>query len=663
MANRYANLVGSNKIKDEYTKINTGFDTIQAEVDAINTELDEKADRAFARVNGLTASTKDDTLNIAGGTGITISENPNTKTVTVTATGTATPGAHGSAHTEFGSDPIPNATTAEGGLMSAADKAVLDELSIKVSDFAVSVVEKGADKTGVADSAPAFQDAFNAVRDNGGGTVFVPFGEYKLGSLLRIYKNTRFIIEPGTRLIRNHSGMFLTNGDQGAEYPGYSGHGNIVIDGGIWDGNVTNFPESFDAFGIARGANIIIRNVEFRDVVDYHAIDLCACRDVIIENCRFVGFINTGGREYSEAIQIQEHTSEGFGQFGPFDATPCLNITVRNCYFGASETPGTQAWATGIGHHSRVKDEYNEGIKVIGNYFDGLTYVAVRPMKYNDVIIENNKFINCQDAVRFSQADGNGVHDEGIPQAGKNYIIRNNFFKNIAGECIDVYSYENAKAQNIIITGNVFELDSPGSSNCVQLRFVHNAHISNNTFKNVQNGVVVWYGSSVNINSNSFNDTVRNAITVTEPDTQYRFKGYTKGVNIKDNVINRCGRIGIHVAFTEEFSVENNKIIEPGTETDDTYNGITCGASAANGIVAHNRVIMAASGNQNRNGIEVTGTCSNVRVFDNDAEGKTRRTSVTTANGCFEGFFLASPNGTRYKVTVTDAGAISVTAG
>lgn len=34
MANRYANLVGSNKIKDEWTKINAGFDAVQADMDA-----------------------------------------------------------------------------------------------------------------------------------------------------------------------------------------------------------------------------------------------------------------------------------------------------------------------------------------------------------------------------------------------------------------------------------------------------------------------------------------------------------------------------------------------------------------------------------------------------------------------------------------------------
>ena len=40
MANKYANLVGTNKIKDEYTKINTGFDEVEKDIDALNDLVD-----------------------------------------------------------------------------------------------------------------------------------------------------------------------------------------------------------------------------------------------------------------------------------------------------------------------------------------------------------------------------------------------------------------------------------------------------------------------------------------------------------------------------------------------------------------------------------------------------------------------------------------------
>lgn len=173
MANRYANLVGSNKIKDEWQKINTGFDLVQADMDekadasdlailqgtvtnhigsggnahaeatdqqagfmsaADKQKLDgietgaEVNQNAFARVNDVEASDPSDELIFEGGTGITITTNPNEKKVIFTATGTSTPGPHGSSHTEHGADPIPNATISEGGLMSAEDKQSLEAL-------------------------------------------------------------------------------------------------------------------------------------------------------------------------------------------------------------------------------------------------------------------------------------------------------------------------------------------------------------------------------------------------------------------------------------------------------------------------------------------------------------------------------------------------------
>lgn len=49
MANRYANLVGSNKIKDEWQKINDGFDKVEQDVDQLRADLDQEiADREAA---------------------------------------------------------------------------------------------------------------------------------------------------------------------------------------------------------------------------------------------------------------------------------------------------------------------------------------------------------------------------------------------------------------------------------------------------------------------------------------------------------------------------------------------------------------------------------------------------------------------------------------
>lgn len=46
MANKYANLIGTNLIKDEYTKINTGFDAVEAEVTSHKAENTSQVIRA-----------------------------------------------------------------------------------------------------------------------------------------------------------------------------------------------------------------------------------------------------------------------------------------------------------------------------------------------------------------------------------------------------------------------------------------------------------------------------------------------------------------------------------------------------------------------------------------------------------------------------------------
>lgn len=81
---------------------------------------------AFTKVNDILASSKEDTLNITGGLGITVSTDPITKKVTVTATGETAPGPHASTHGVGGADPLtPEMIGAEtpAGAQAKADSA------------------------------------------------------------------------------------------------------------------------------------------------------------------------------------------------------------------------------------------------------------------------------------------------------------------------------------------------------------------------------------------------------------------------------------------------------------------------------------------------------------------------------------------------------------
>ncbi|WP_342417183.1 pyocin knob domain-containing protein [Paenibacillus sp. FSL R10-2782] len=91
------------------------------------------------------AGSKQETINFAGGTGITVTTDPASKKVMITATGEATPGPHASSHITGGTDIIPDAVTgAASGLMSGAD-----------ANF---VRNTGETKTGAQSKADAAKD-------------------------------------------------------------------------------------------------------------------------------------------------------------------------------------------------------------------------------------------------------------------------------------------------------------------------------------------------------------------------------------------------------------------------------------------------------------------------------------------------------------------------
>ncbi|MFD0513725.1 hypothetical protein ACFQ0Q_32290 [Streptomyces aureus] len=104
---------------------------------------------------------------------------------------------------------------------------------------------------------------------------------------------------------------------------------------------------------IGHATDILIRDLEIRDLPGFHGIELNSTSHGAITGCKFRGYVDPGGRDFSEAIQIDLAKSSGmFGGFGPYDHTPCEDILVSGCHFGASGTAGTTAWPRGIGSHS-----------------------------------------------------------------------------------------------------------------------------------------------------------------------------------------------------------------------------------------------------------------------------------------------------------------------
>jgi hypothetical protein len=122
---------------------------------------------------------------------------------------------------------------------------------------------------GNRDDTDAIQQTLNLDLSEGGISVYIPKGVYKLTRMLRIYRRTRLMLHPDAVMLRCHNDSFLINGDFGAQYDGYEGHGDLIIEGGVWDGSggiVMNLPtpnseSTKDKDGVQRGVSQSCRGV------------------------------------------------------------------------------------------------------------------------------------------------------------------------------------------------------------------------------------------------------------------------------------------------------------------------------------------------------------------------------------------------------------------
>lgn len=538
------------------------------------------------------------------------------------------------------------------------------------SDFENDLLKKGETLEKIAyivneKNSTGIQKILNKAKElEKGIRVIIPNGIYEITEPLRVYKNTHIIMDDETILLRKHLNAILINGDHQATYGGYDGHGFITIEGGVLDGNVNEFTNGFNMTMFGRASNITFKHVTFKDVIESHAVDMVSCKDVLFSYCKFIGYRASTDGVYREAIQIGEHTTDGFSEFGTYDSLGCENITIEHCFFGASGTFNTTSYSTGIGQHSAVHDIFHNNIVIKNNVFEGNKYAGIRLYKHNNTRIENNIFSNCLNGIvistpwtnSYSTQDVYGVQQV-IPQAGKNFTVSNNTFEKIGGVGITVDGYGgdgyNAKVENIFIEDNRF---LQGTGNAIKITWSSNVFIANNFVKNFGRGFITEYTNDLHFINNIIDDVSWEGIIVQESENEFKNKGYTTNLFINDNILKNPKFTGINIQSVKLFTLKGNHIINPANATDNTRNGITISLSE-NGTVFDNYV----TGTLNKYGIEVTGTASNIQLNNNNVKGKTGVLSLSTTGGNFDGQFIHDTNGNKYKLTISLTGELKAT--
>jgi hypothetical protein len=516
--------------------------------------------------------------------------------------------------------------TITGPLVINADVDVNGTLDVDELLVGGAPIESGADFTTAGMYVPsaltgtAVQAALNAARDAGGGWVVVRPGVYLIGATLRIYGNTRLTLLPGAEFRRNVAATMILNGDASQNLGGYTGQSNIIIEGGLWNmrGTTAGLTASAMCISIGHAQNITIRGLEVRDLPGYHAIELNSTKGGLVENCRFRGYVDPGGRDFSEAVQIDLAKGSGyFGGFGPYDNTPCQDIEMRGCYVGASGTAGTTAWPRGFGSHSATVGTRHKRIRIVDNSFEGCLQYAVVNYAYDDTLIADNTISGCGAGIRIrtiisaDAADSTNLSGTvtNASQALSTVAITGNTISATGSydDAILLYGESTGRIVGATVNGNVIDTVG-GSENGIRVQYADHYTFSGNTIKSV---------GGTGISQEQVTGGVVTGNRVYQPTASGISCDTGTGVQITGNTVREAGVNGIHILSGSDIQIQNN-FAKGASRTASGSWGIRCSTSVDGLLVTGNKVRKYGSGNEVAAGIGITSTCTNVRRYGND---------------------------------------------
>lgn len=483
------------------------------------------------------------------------------------------------------------------------------------------VTNYGADSSGAVNSDAAIQLALNDARDRGGAWVLVPPGVYKTGATLRIYGNTRLTLMQGAEFRRNHGGTMLLNGDSGQSFGGYTGYSNIMVEGGLWDmqGTVAGMTSSAMCMSFGHCQNITVRDVDILNLPGYHAIEFNSTLHGRVQDSRFRGYINPGGRDFSEAIQIDlAKSSAVFGGFGPYDHTPSEDIAITGCYFGSSGTAGTTAWPRGIGSHSATITKYHRRIRISDNTFEGILQYGVSAYNWEDVTIGGNTFNACGSAVRIRSVILSDTEDTKLPdgtqtsasQVMRNIAVTGNTMREGAGYDHAIVAQGEATSGtvlNLAIVGNTIDTTTSGQAG-IRLNYVSRSTIAANVVANTAGtGISTENQNNTIINGNVVWTSADHGITMVSSDNS----------NIVNNQIRDPAKSGVLVQGGSDIQIRNN-FIQGANKGGGTNYGIRISTSTSSVTTSGNKVRPNSSGTNATYAFSTTNTVTNSHRNGND---------------------------------------------
>lgn len=387
-------------------------------------------------------------------------------------------------------------------------RTIADKLreSISVKDF-------GAIGDGTVDDSPAFQAAIDVIKENGGGALIIPQGEYWISQALFLCDNIT-IIGTGWPTLRKKNGdhgytvfAVLSRGKRGYG----SGAKNITVTGITVRGS---FSEGIRAGGFAlhHASNVLVYDCRFIEGhIKGHIFDLCACENVTIKDNVFMGMKETSNSNMAECIQLDQskNGSLSYGdEPGSYDGLMSRCITIQGNQFLPITVDGvTYPASTIIGSHTTREGVYYEDIRILDNYIEDPFEARDWNFRGNihlqgvkGAMVRGNhwvatKSLNVRAVAIYGVTVGNDKHadpevkapiSEIPPQGCLDIIIEGNIFEGFNGKTkneslISILGVQDTPdvTKNVRITGNMFH-DTDGSD-AIQIKYTSDISVTGNS--------------------------------------------------------------------------------------------------------------------------------------------------------------------------------------
>ena len=401
----------------------------------------------------------------------------------------------------------------------------------------------GANGSDSDDDYLAIQKALSMAKKTEGDLyVRIPAGSYYISDCLVIYSNTHLILSENTNIIRsNPNNSMLTNGSTNeteSENEKYNKTKNIVITGGIWDGNAGNGESAINMMFFNHIENLDISNVVMKNCCGNHFIEMAAIKRGSIKDSTFKDFILYKGTDYSlideensgssedgitsitsEAIQLDYASESSSPGAIPLDNAPCVEIEISGCIF--------ENCLSGIGNHH--SDVVSSAYIIKNNTFTNMKNTCINLYGVTDVQILNNEASGCYKFAKICKCE-NDIE--------VNQNIANNRTNEGAGDGLEIVDSKGVNIDNNTIS----EFKNGLSVN------TSNIQIKKNTISKVRKNGILLKDATVIVESNDLKDCY---------DYNIKASGECKGV-IKDNSYDKG--YGISISGGEIVREGNNYI-------------------------------------------------------------------------------------------------------